>query len=187
MDHVINQSEIASLRKQRLLLYVLSVGLLLINGVLALGLLHKDHWVVLSPPKMTEPMSFSAHEVSDSYLIQMSEFFLDLRFNKTPTNAKQQSQQLLHYVAPRGFEVLSQRLALEDERYQKDNIHSSFYPTRFKVAKDPLRVEVEGVFESFLRDKPLKQQHASYVLVFDYQVGHLTIVQLHQLNTEKAS
>lgn len=181
MDSVIKQTEIAHLRQQRIWLLSGTIALTILGLLLSVGLLYKERFVVLVPPQLHEAVSLSRQHLSDSYLVQMSELFLDQRFNKTPSNARAQSQWLLNYASGDWFDAFSTQLETEDEKYERDSITTAFYPSAYHVSHKPLAVEVEGDFQSQVGDITLPVKRLRYRLGYNYSHGHLLLTGIEQV------
>ena len=184
MDYLANQAEISLLRGK--LKYLSAYSIVMSLSVLALLviLLQKERQVVVVPPVVNDAFTVTQHTVSESYLTQMSDYFLSLALNKSPGNARHQTTNLLSYVEPSFFDALKAILAKTDAKIAKENISTSFFPVRDQVWPKAMIVKVTGDFVSKVGDKTLPTQRLTYLLKYHYVQGRLHIVDFKEIKKE---
>ncbi len=183
MDYLINKMEVNILKNKISYLFYYAAATSLFCVLLLLVLLTQDKKVIVTPPDIKQNFWVSDHAVSESYLTQMSDFFLTLALDKTPGNAKYQTQSLLKYVDPNLFNTLKQKMSAEDDRIIKENITTSFFPVKQRVWYKKMRVEVTGDFVSRIGDKVMPTQRISYFIQYSYRQGYLHITQFYHASS----
>ncbi|MCC4820736.1 type IV conjugative transfer system protein TraE, partial [Vibrio lentus] len=78
------------------------------------------------PPTLTKPVTIGRDYVDSSYLSQLAQYLIWLRYNVTPDNVEAQNEQLLRYLLPSEYSVLKAKLDKESHVVINDKVSSSF-------------------------------------------------------------
>ena len=186
MDYLNTQAEIAILKAKNSYLFIYAITISLACLLFAVIALNHDEHTIVVPPSVKESFWISDHNVSESYLTQMTEFLLGLALNKTPGNARYQTNILLKYVDPSVFNRLKQKMSVDDDKAIKENISTTFFPVKDKVWIDAMKVEVTGDFMSRLGDKVNPSQRTTYVIHYNYRHGHLHVWKFYQKKADRS-
>ena len=111
----------------------------------------------------------------------MSEFFVFLRFNETPSSAKSQQQKLLEYVDPSHYEALKIQMMDEETHIKKEHISTAFYPADVDVDVKKLQTTIKGDLISSVGTTMLPAQRVTYQIVFSYNGGRLWVKSFNEV------
>lgn len=169
------QYEMRAVRLQRNYAVLAAGGLLLLCLLLAFGLIRKSTRIVAVPPQMHTAFWVTDHSASSAFVAQWASYYADLRFNKTPSNARTQSAALLQFVSPTLYTDLKQQLAKEDQKMVSDNMTTSFFLVSQKVSGHPLCTTIVGDFHATVKQIVLPVRRLKYRLCFKLNQGQLQI------------
>ncbi len=186
MKQRILKINVYKLLRQRNALIILAVGMCLSNMLLAAAVFLANERVVLVPPHITKSFWCDSKAVSREYLEEMSLFFARQLLDVSPASAEYQRRIVLGYVSPEYHNQLKKRLIIEGERYQKQNVSTSFKPIKVKVSPEKLVAEVVGDLISFVGQARVKESRESYRLNYRYRDGRLLITNFELLETRDA-
>lgn len=175
MKTSIFQYEMRSVRLQRNYAALAAGGLLLLCLLLTFGLIKKSTQVVAVPPQMHTAFWVTDHTASSSFVAQWASYYADLRFNKTPSNAKRQSATLLQFVSPSLYSDLKRQLAEEDQKMVSGKMTTSFFLVSQKVSGHPLCTTITGDFHATVKQVVLPVRRLTYRLCFKLNQGQLQI------------
>ena len=113
----------------------------------------------------------------------MAAFFVNLRFNLTPSNAENQSNMLLRYVTPQYYGILKTDLLSESDRLKKEHISTAFYQNNIEVDPKNYIARITGDIQSSVGDMTLPLQHVSYEVHFIYSAGRLLVNSFEEVKT----
>ena len=184
MRFKIAKEKLEQLKERFNLLVFVCAGLLLSNVVLAFlvywSVLHESRWIV--PTTIQHEFKLSDYAVDDSYLRQMSLFFINERLNVSPETIDSSHQLLLESIAPKYYHVLSDVLADEAATVRTQKISSVFYPLGMTIDSKGLRVEIDGILHRYVGERALPPVHKQYLLTFQYHLGDLKILSFVDLS-----
>ncbi|SRR5579883_463537 len=184
MKHILKKSRIQYLVDNRNGYLLLASGSIILNILLSLIIYYVMGYerVVLVPPNITRQSWVSQNSVSPEYLASMSLFFMELRFNLTPSNALIQRQLFLGYVEPSQYEKLKAELIEQEEHLKKEHIAISFYPTASPfVDSDKLIAKVSGDIQYVVGDSLQPAQHIVYQIAYRLSGGKLMIRSIEEV------
>jgi len=190
MRFKIAKEKLEQIKERFNLLVFVCAGLLLSNVVLAFlvywSVLHESRWIV--PTTIRREFKLSDYAVDDSYLRQMSLFFINERLNVSPETIDSSHQLLLESIAPKYYHVLSGVLANEAAVVRAQKISSVFYPLGMTIDSKGLRVEINGILHRYVGERALPPIPKQYLLTFQYHLGDLKILSFIDLsNTDDSS
>lgn len=179
MKHLLQQSRLNHLIKQRNGYLILASGLLIICLVLAslcFSLSHRER-IILIPPQVERSFWVSSQSVSPEYISEMTLFFSYLRLNATPESIDSQRQLLLRYIDPHYFGTLNDTLVAERDRITTQHISTAFYPVTIQVNAKSFSAVIVGDLISSIGTTQLPPQRVSYRLDYKYEQGRLLVNQ----------
>lgn len=158
--------------QQRNLLALISLGLLLTNGILACLLLSDHSHVVIVPPDITKTFWVDKEEVSPEYLEQMAAFLVHEILDVTPKTAGRKRDLVLKYVSPRFYNAFRKRLLKEEEMLNKEQASTAFKVSQITIG-DPLIIV--GIMDHYVASNKVKSEKETYEMRFIYKGGRLLL------------
>lgn len=155
------------------------IGLLILN--LFYAFTHQR--IVITPPVVERSFWVGHSDVSAEYLAEMTNFFVGLRFNLSPSNVKIQRETLLRYTDPRYYEAMKILLVKEGDRIVKDHIALSFYPVDVKVDPKTLVARVPGDLVTVVGNTVLPAQRITYQIRYSYHDGRLLVQSFEEIKS----
>lgn len=162
---------------------VISMCVNLLLGGINFYLIGKER-IVVTPAVITSEFWVSSDTVSDSYLEQMSGFFLGLILNTSPNNFAARSGQLLQHVYPNYFAIVKAQLVKQQAEIERRAMSTSFQPNSFKIDREKLLVEVNGELRILVGGSPLQLKSATYQIQFTHQQGRLYVKQFKEVKND---
>lgn len=163
---------------------VLACGSLLLNILLGVGMVmtagHEK--IILVPPQIEQTFWVRHNAVSPEYLSEMSNFFVVLRFNLTPTTIENQRNILLRYVSPEYFDTLKIELINEAERMTKEHITTAFYPVDVKVDAGHLETLITGDLITTIGVNQLPARRVIYKISYTHNNYRLLVKKLIEVS-----
>jgi conjugal transfer pilus assembly protein TraE len=161
--------------KQRNQIAVIALIIAISNLVLIFLLTTNKERVVLVPAQINTQMWTERKLVSKEYLEEMSLFFTHLLFDVSPHSMAYQRDIVLRNVDPAVYNSLKHKLFKEEEKYRKENLTTTFRPTKLVVNTSKLETLVTGYLTSFVGGKQMQQITDTYLIKFRYDAGRLFI------------
>lgn len=131
--------------------------------------------VVLVPAQINQEMWTERKAVSKEYLEEMTLFFSHLLFDVSPHSMPYQRDVILRNVDPSVYNSLKHKLVKEEEKYKKENLTTTFRPTKLVVNTKKLETLLTGYLTSFVGGKQMQQITDTYLIKFRYDAGRLFI------------
>lgn len=165
---------------------IMNILLLLVVVALSIALAKADrtHRETLIPPSVSKTFWIDDDKVSPSYLEQMGQYLIQLALNRSPGNAEGQINELLKYVAPSSYPELQKQLIAEVTRQKEDRVSTVYYPTNVSVSEGRQSVLFEGVLNTWISDKLIKQEQKRYLIIFAFQ-GKVYIKEIKDVTNEQ--
>ena len=178
MDIKIFKDNLKELKLQRNYSLCLNIFLSFVV-ILSLTIVIKKSNVVSTiviPAGLNEKIEISQNGVSDSYLIQWSEFLTSLKLNVTPSNINRKQSVLLSYVDSAIYNEFKAHLSDEIDKVQKDEISTVFFPTDIKVVnKEKMTTMVTGVLRVYIGNEINSESQISYQLQYKLNNNNLLL------------
>lgn len=131
---------------------------------------------IVVPADFKDEIEVSQNGVNDAYLTQWTEFLTALKLNITPSNINQKQLTLLSYVAADKYSDIKSHLTQEQERIQKDDITTVFFPSETKVIdKDKLITKISGLLRVYIGNEVNSELNTSYELGFKFSNNRLLL------------
>jgi type IV conjugative transfer system protein TraE len=167
--------ELSKAFKERNHIALLAVLMMVSNVLLVAFLFTNKERVVLVPAQIQTEMWTERKAVSKEYLEEMTLFFTHLLLDVSPHSMPYQRDVILRNVDPSLYNFLKHKLVKEQEKYKKENLSTSFRPTKVIVNTTTLESLVEGYLTSFVGGKAVQQITDIYRISFRYEAGRLFI------------
>jgi type IV conjugative transfer system protein TraE len=172
----IRDSKIAQLVKKRntlSLVLVCSLSVNLLQGITVLNLVDKTRTVIV-PPDSRE-FWVSSKMVSVSYLQQMTDYFLTLILNTTPSTAAYKRETLLKFVHPSHYGLVKEQLITDETEIQKRHISRFFVPVSYEVNEADHSVKTLGDLTTLVGQEKVSVERLEYQLQYHIEEGQLLI------------
>lgn len=160
---------------QRNALFLLTVALLLLNGLQAVGNLLNSRRVIVMPPEISREFWVEKNRVSASYLEEMALFFSAFILEMSRESATYKRDVILRNTVSEGYGTLKAKLLEDERRLKKEHVVTSFQPNTVKVNDQRLTAEVTGDLARFVGEKRIAQSRDTYFFTFVYRQGRLLI------------
>ncbi|MBN9565454.1 MAG: type IV conjugative transfer system protein TraE [Alphaproteobacteria bacterium] len=175
MKHVYTLITLKNLFKQRNSLLAVVACLAIANLVLVVALVKSNKTIVLVPPSITKELSFRGSSPSESYLEEMSLFFISLILDNSEASFPFKSHLILRYTSPEYYNLLKKELLDAQERYKNEGLTTHFRPTEMKVDVPNLLVTITGEMNSFVASIKVTSVKQTYCIGYTFQNGFLSI------------
>jgi conjugal transfer pilus assembly protein TraE len=175
MKFSIISKEVVTAFKERKQIVIIATIVALSNLVLVAFLFANKERVVLVPAQINTQMWTERKAVSKEYLEEMTLFFAHLLFDVSPHSMGYQRDVILRNVDPAAYNSLKHKLIKEEEKYKKENLTTTFRPTKIIVNTSKLETIVIGYLTSFVGGKQMQQITDTYLIKFRYDAGRLFI------------
>lgn len=143
---------------QRNILLLIAVVLLISNLFLSIWVIGRKERMIIIPAIKEEVSVIGDSEFSESYVEQMTIFFVELLLDLTAENIKYKSQLLLKHVASENYHSFLKHYKEEEERYRKYRVATKFDIKGIKILEGGKRVEIEGLLSSRFGEDSMKQK-----------------------------
>ena len=175
MKFSIISKEIVTAFKERNQIAIIAAIVAVSNLILVAFLFANKERVVLVPAQINTQMWTERKLVSKEYLEEMSLFFSHLLFDVSPHSMAYQRDVILRNVTPSAYNSLKHKLIKEEEKYKKENLTTTFRPTKIIVNTSKLETLIAGYLTSFVGGKQMQQITDTYLIRFRYDAGRLFI------------
>lgn len=175
MKFSIISKEVVTAFKERKQIVIIATIVALSNLVLVAFLFANKERVVLVPAQINTQMWTERKAVSKEYLEEMTLFFAHLLFDVSPHSMGYQRDVILRNVDPSAYNSLKHKLIKEEGKYKKENLTTTFRPTKIIVNTSKLETLVAGYLTSFVGGKQMQQITDTYLIKFRYDAGRLFI------------
>ena len=157
---------------QRNILFSFFVVLLISNVFLSvIAFSKKDRTVIV--PALDREVEVVGEEFSESYVEQMTVFFLELLLDLTPENIDYKSKLLLTHVALESYHEIFHYYQDEQQRHKQYRLSTKF--DLHSVEISGLKVRVGGILSSRFGEDASKQLQVSYEISYKKTGGKLQL------------
>ena len=175
MDAHFAQTQGQKVLKQRNLLLLVVVGLVVLAGILMGLIASKDREVVLMPV-LSRPMTISSSGVTTEYLEAVTRDTAYLILNRSPSGLDYWMDNVLKIVAPDAYGPIKAQLVKIVTEQSNTDIAQSFLPTRMTVDPKNLTSEVTGDLRTFVGDQTISNEKKTYVFAWSYSGVSLSLI-----------
>lgn len=183
---MLNENNGEALKASRLLNHVLIAVVLIISVAivgLAFALLNQNQAErrTLVPPHIDRAFTVSDEGVDDAYLALMTEWWVHLKFNVTPSNVKRQFNLLITYVPPKYWSNLQDKLMREAAFIIENDVTSFFEIEKVSPSLEQMKIRVQGTLNKTVGGRKLPPESVTYLIQTDYPNG---LIELHSIAQE---
>lgn len=175
MRAAIVSHKIVTAFKERNQVAIIAAIIAISNVILVAFLFANKERVVLVPAQINTQMWTERKAVSKEYLEEMGLFFAHLLLDVSPHSMGYQRDVILRNVDPANYNGLKHQLIKEEEKYKKENLTTTFRPTKVIVNTATLQTLITGYLTSFVGGRQMQQITDHYVIKFRYDAGRLFI------------
>ena len=170
-----NLKEIKLQRNYSLCLNIFLAAMLFLCALVILKRANVTNTIVV-PAGFYDKFEVGSNGVSESYLSQWTEFITLLKLNITPSNVNNKQNTLLSYVDASQYGEIKNHLTAEQERIQKDDITTVFFPSQTKILdKNKLITRISGLLRVYIGNEVNREITTSYELEFKYYDNRLLL------------
>lgn len=175
MDINVTKVRLKDAIKKRDAYFTIALASLLVNVVLALGMLfhHPVDRITIVPAGFKQSFWIDKNGVSSSYLAEMTRYFATLKLNMTSESSDYQISQILKYTNPRTYGVLKANLIKETDKLKNEGLTSVFYPVNVQVDVSNLKATITGDLSYFVGKQETNTYRVSYVAKYSYDSNRL--------------
>lgn len=177
--HVQKDNRILYLQRN-ILMGIAGIGLLA-NLLLAICLLGRQEKVILIPGQLNQEASLYGTVFSTSYMEEVTNFFVGLLLDLTPSNVEYKSSIVLKHVDVSSYDTLKKYFDDEEEKHKKYNLSTSFAITNLTVKG--LQVEIYGILTSRFGDSGKQEQNMTYLIHYKNRAGRLFLEKFETIQT----
>jgi type IV conjugative transfer system protein TraE len=180
MDKNTLTTRIHGLLRQRNIIAVLFILMVISNLFLSLKLLSREQITILIPSEVTDTYRINGGNVSESYLIDRTSEIVKTIFNVTPENINFMQETVLRMVYPASYPVIKKQLLKLSEVITQSRVTTVYFPSAIKVDAKELTAEVEGELNSYL-GKVSTSEHKIYHLKFINTGAKLALLEFYEV------
>jgi len=170
---------------QRNLLFAMILGLVTSNVMLGFCVWAKQETIILIPPELNRPLTFTSRHPSPSYLEEMSVFFAQLVLDNSAGSFPYNQKVILRYVSPESSGMLKKQLLAAQERYERENLSTHFRPLEVVVSPaGQLKASVTGELETFVSGTRVSSTKETFVITYGYKNGFLSLTSFQSQGVE---
>jgi conjugal transfer pilus assembly protein TraE len=185
MEYKVATGNIDTLSKQRNLLGLLLGIMFLSNIFLSISILVKDTRTVIVPAGFTNEVAVSSSGVSNSYLEEMTSFFLSYLLDLSPSNINYRSQVILRHVMPEYYQTMNNYFKDEIKKHNDYSLSTNFTIDEFDLDEKELTAIAKGVLVSNFGKNGIQQEPKNYLIKYRYKAGKLLIEKFGVITDEE--
>lgn len=175
------------LYKQRNILLIICAMMITSNILLGIIAISKNDKTIIIPALKEEISVIGVNNFSESYIEQMSLFFINMLLDLTPANIEYKSQILLRHVDSEYYHSFVEHYKKEMQKYKKYKLATKFDITAIKIVKGGKEVEVRGILSSSFGKGSESQKPVAYIIGFTKSHGKLLITSFNDKTFNKES
>lgn len=159
---------------QRNFLFVLAFALLIINILLCFILVFKKDMVIIVPANLNKEIAISSSGFSQSYIEEMTVFFVHLLLDMTNDNIQYNAALMMKHVAAPAFFLFHHYFEDNTKKYKEYNLVTYFTITEIKI--NGLNCVIKGILTSAFGQDSKKEEKISYDIGYKNHSGKLEVV-----------
>ena len=180
----ISHGRAQSLLKQRNMLLIVGIALVVLIMLLVVGLLSKDREVVLTPV-LSAPMTITSGQVTPEYLQVVTRDAATVLLNRTPEGLDYWMSEGLRLVNPAAYGKVKAGLVRIVDQERQSDITQAFAMTAMSVDTPNLTVDVTGRVTTFVGSKLITTIKSTYRFRWVYSGLSLSLVEFGRLEDVK--
>ena len=151
-----------------------SVLLNALQGVSVIALMRQTR-VVIVPPEVQQPFWVGSNAVSETYLQQMTDYFLTLILNVTPETSAVKRELLLGFVHTASYGVVKAHLVQDETEIKKRNLARFFAPRAYEISTHDLSVKTIGDLTTLVGQEKVGIERIQCHIRYQLEQGRLWI------------
>lgn len=176
----ISHSRSQSLLKQRNMLAMFALTLLVVALLLILALTTKDREIVLAPV-LARPLSISSAGVSKEYLELVSRDAATMVLNRTPSGLDYWMEQVLKIAHPSAYGRVKNQLVKIVAEQKGSDVAQAFSMTGMTIDPVHLTTDVTGFVTTYVGRQVITNEKKSFRFRWAYAGLSLSLVEFGQL------
>ena len=176
----IAHSKSQSLLKQRNMLAVFALALLVVLLAMLVALTAKDREVVLAPV-LSRPLVISSAGVSPEYLELVSRDAATMVLNRTPSGLDYWMEQVLRIVHPSAYGAVKAQLVRIVNEQRGSDVAQAFTMTAMTTDTRHLTTDVAGVLTTYVGRQVISSEKKTFRFRWAYAGLSLSLVEFGQL------
>ncbi|MFM8453419.1 MAG: type IV conjugative transfer system protein TraE [Gammaproteobacteria bacterium] len=143
--------------------------------------------IVISPISINRDFWLDSDAISDSYMEQITDFFVNLILNVSPSNYQYRIDQVLRHVHPDTYPVLKKSFANQGELVNKKAMSTSFFVTKQKIEREKFTNFVTGELKIMVGNQVVEQLTKTYKVSYFYQNGRLLLKEFSDVSQDQSN
>tara|TARA_R110002096_G_scaffold365345_1_gene558695 strand:+ start:3833 stop:4396 length:564 start_codon:yes stop_codon:yes gene_type:complete len=186
MELSLSIREAQAVLKQRNMLMLFSLGLMILNGWTWLELRGQEEKIILIPTLDGE-VTISNKGVSADYLERVTRDVMALMLNRTPRSLPYFQDQLLRIVHPGSYGYIKSQLVKMADEVRKGDISTIFFPVHMSTDPANLTSEVTGELHVYVGKTRVAKDRRHYRMTWNYAGVRLSLLSFEDLDQKELS
>lgn len=180
MDVAVAHQKTQSLLRQRNILAVAALGLLVTTLWQFVALSSKDERYILVP-SVSSPVAISSSAVSREYLELVTRDVANLILNRSPSGLDYWSEEILRVVHPSAYGRMKSELLKLVTDLRGSSVSQAFSPLSYEVNPAALTSTVVGELRTYVGQQEVSRAKHSWVIRWDYTGLKLSMLSFDQV------
>ena len=157
---------------------IFGLGLLCSNVMLVIFMqkISTAEKTIVIPAGFNQPITVEGNSLDKSYMSQMTRYTLQLLKNYHPDSAKAQFDEAVRYMVPHYYSQLKAYFSAEENRIQRNQIASVWYPIGTHVTRD--MVYQTGELKGMIGSQVVSDEVKTYGIQWSFKNGKMEIVKI---------
>lgn len=181
MDPFVLDKKLQQALIQRNTMCAFTLILLGCSMLLSVAVFTKSEKTVLVPAGLQKEVEVSGYEASSGYVEEMTNFFVTMLLDVTPSDVDYKFKLILKHVSPDSYHALEKHLKEEAQKYKKYNLSTTFIIDEIKMLDSSLEVLVIGKLTSKFLESGSFEKKATYKISYKNVRGRLFIKEFNQV------
>lgn len=136
---------------------------------------------IIVPASINKTFWVEGSTVSKDYLIQMSDYFIQLMYNATPANSEERTNLLLNYVSPKEYTAFEREIGVSNNLIKQTNISTTFYPSLYGCDEKTVTCQVDGEFVATQGSQVVQRQVRQIQIKFEFSSAGMKVVSIKDM------
>ncbi len=176
----ISQNRSQSLLKQRNMLAVFALALLVVALLLLMAMVAKDREVILAPV-LSRPLTISSAGVSPEYLELVSRDAATIILNRTPSGTEYWMDAVLKIVNPSAYGHVKGQLVQMIGEQKGSDLAQAFAMTGMSIDSKALTADVTGFVTTYVGRQVISSDKKTFRFRWTYSGLSLSLIEFGQL------
>jgi len=182
IDNVNNKAN--ALQKQRNILVIASMGLLILNIFMMIAVVSKDREIVLQP-MLSKPVTIRTGEVDPTYLEAVTRDTALTLLNRSPAALDYWMSEVLKLVDPSAYGSVKRELMKIVREQRNSDMVQTFAMSALRVSPKKLESQVEGIVSTYVGSKVISTQSRTFNFRWKYEGVSLRLEGFEMLGSEE--